>query len=247
MSTAGSDPRMPGPAGLAPAPLLRGRDSAATKERLLDAAERLFAEHGFKGTSVRAVTRAAGVSVSAANYHFGSKEALLHATLNRVIEPVNQARLARLDGLEAQAADGAVPLEAILDAFLRPAIEGRAQPAGTARFRQVAALLYSDPPELAAALRRDYFGPLLARFLRALRRSLPDRDPGELAIAFEFTVALMVHVISGQLDNSGLLLHEVGIDLGEEGGLGDEEILQRMIRYAGAGLRAVGATREASA
>ncbi len=169
MTTAGSDPNPPRSApGLAPEPLSRGRDGAATKERLLDAAELLFAERGFKGTSVRAVTRAAGVSVSAANYHFGSKEALLHATLSRVIEPVNRARLGRLDALEAQSGDRAAPIEAILDAFLRPTIERRAQPGGPARFRHITALLYADPPELAAALRRDYFGPLLARFLRAL-------------------------------------------------------------------------------
>ena len=69
------------PGDLAAGP--RRRDSEDTKERLLDAAERLFAERGFEGASLRAVTQAAGTSVSAANYHFGSKEALLGRTLLR--------------------------------------------------------------------------------------------------------------------------------------------------------------------
>ncbi len=102
---------------------VEGRD---TKERLLAAAERLFAERGFEGASLRAVTQAAGTSVSAANYHFGSKQALLRATLRRRVEPMNRLRLERLDALEAAAAGAPLSLEALLDAFLRPAFEVRA-------------------------------------------------------------------------------------------------------------------------
>lgn len=214
----------------------RGRDAAATKERLLDAAEALFAERGFEGTSMRAVTQAAGVSVSAANYHFGSKEALLKATLGRVIEPVNRVRLERLDRLEHLASrDGALALEAVLDAFLRPAIEARAAgDAEPSRLRHVAARLYSDPPELVLALKREYFEELALRFIDALGRALPGRDRGELEIAFEFTVAMMVHVIAGQLA-SGPLSSEHDFDRPE----GREALLEQMIRYAAAGLRAV--------
>ena len=83
----------------------KARDSRDTKERLLDAAERLLAEHGYEGTSLRAVTQAAGTSVSAANYHFGSKEELLRATLLRRVEPMNRRRLACLDDLEHAAGE----------------------------------------------------------------------------------------------------------------------------------------------
>ena len=226
---------------------LRGRDSAATKERLLDSAEALFAERGFEGTSMRAVTHAAGVSVSAANYHFGSKEALLRATLWRVIEPINRARFECLDALEQAApGDTSLTLEAILDALLRPAVAGRRAPGmGPARYRQVAARLYSDPPDLVSSLKREYFAELLERFVAALQRALPGRPIDELRMALEFTVAVMVHVISGQLgasrrepEGGGQLLSadetanaEVEVD--------DEEILRRMIRYAAAGLRSI--------
>jgi AcrR family transcriptional regulator len=47
-----------------------------TRERILDAAERLFAECGFAGTSIRDITEAAAVNLSAVNYHFQSKENL---------------------------------------------------------------------------------------------------------------------------------------------------------------------------
>ena len=152
--------------------VVEGRD---TKERLLEAAERLFAERGFEGASLRAVTQAAGTSVSAANYHFGSKEALLRATLRRRVEPVNRLRFERLDALEAGGAP--LSLEAVLDAFLRPAFEVRAaHQDGTAHYRQIAARLYSDPPELVSELKRELFRPVFERFFAALQRVLPDHS-----------------------------------------------------------------------
>jgi AcrR family transcriptional regulator len=212
----------------------RGRE---TKERLLDAAEGLFAERGFGGTSLRAVTQAAGASVSAANYHFGSKEALLRATLLRRVEPVNRRRFERLDALERAAGGQPLRLEAILEAFLRPLFEERAtSPEAPARHRQVAARLYSDPPQLVAALKHELFASVSARFLDALARAIPGKTRGEIALAFQFTVGVMVHVISGHLE--GL----PGIqDLGAEGGGGgpsDEVLLAHVIAYVAAGLRA---------
>ena len=54
-----------------------------TKTRILDAAERLFAQDGIKATSLRAITEAAAANLAAVNYHFGSKEALVHAVYGR--------------------------------------------------------------------------------------------------------------------------------------------------------------------
>ena len=80
--------------GEAPSTATPHRDSKRdTKQRLLDAAELLFATHGFEGTSMRAITQAADTSLSAANYHFGSKQALIEAALVRRIEPLNRRRL----------------------------------------------------------------------------------------------------------------------------------------------------------
>ena len=64
----------------------------ATKDRILDAAESLFMEHGFEATSLRSITAAAGVNLAAVNYHFGSKEELFQAVLTRRLDPMNQER-----------------------------------------------------------------------------------------------------------------------------------------------------------
>src|SRR5207253_96136 len=70
--------------------------SAATQEKILDAAEALFMEHGFEATSLRQITAAAGVNLAAVNYHFGSKEELFQAVLTRRLDPMNQERVALL-------------------------------------------------------------------------------------------------------------------------------------------------------
>jgi AcrR family transcriptional regulator len=201
-----------------------------TKERLLDAAERLFAERGFEGTSMRAVTQAADASVSAANYHFGSKEALLQAALVRRLEPLNRRRLEALDALEA-AGGAAVPVEALLEAFLRPGFEAQWD-AGDGRppLRNIAAQLYADPHEMVAALKVDLFVPVITRFIDALARALPDRSRDELVLDFQFCIGLLVHVIGGH----------ARIDRKSEGPppLPDERVLQRMVSFTAAGLRA---------
>ena len=208
-----------------------GRDASETKERLLAEAARLFAERGYAATSMRAVTQAAGVSVSAANYHFGTKEALLLATLGRTIGPVNQARIEALDALERDAAASPPSLEQVLEAFLEPAVRGRDQASGQDRFRELAARLYSDPPHVVAAFKEENFGPLSQRFTAAFQRAVPDRDPREVAVAFHLIVGMMVHVISGQLE-LGNLAFESGTALPD-----DDELLAEMIRFGAAGLR----------
>ena len=80
-----------------------------TKNRILDAAERLFADFGYKATSLRDITSEAGVNLASVNYHFGSKEALLAALLERNFAPVNRRRIELLDALEAST-DGATDL-----------------------------------------------------------------------------------------------------------------------------------------
>jgi len=64
----------------------------STKDRILGAAEELFAQHGFAGTSLRQVTTRADVNIAAVNYHFGSKENLVNEVFRRRIDGVMVAR-----------------------------------------------------------------------------------------------------------------------------------------------------------
>ena len=68
-----------------------------TKQRILDSAERLFAEYGFAGVSLRTIIADAKVNLAAIHYHYRSKEALFDAVILRRLEPINRERLELLD------------------------------------------------------------------------------------------------------------------------------------------------------
>ena len=104
-----------------------GARSQPTRERILDAAERLFAQRGFHGVSIRDITGEAGVDVALANYHFGSKHGLLEAVFARRAEELNTERLARLDAVLATGRRKAPTLEEIIDAFTHPLLDRSAR------------------------------------------------------------------------------------------------------------------------
>jgi AcrR family transcriptional regulator len=96
-----------------------GRPS--TREKLLDTAESLFADHGLGGVSLRAINAEAGLSPAALHYHFGTQRALVEALLERHMPQLMERRGALLDEI----ADGARPTttRGILSALVRPQVE----------------------------------------------------------------------------------------------------------------------------
>ena len=101
-------------------------DPATTAERLLDAAEVLFAERGIDAVSVRAVNAAAGANVAAVHYHFGSKDALLDAVLRRRMDALGERRRAMLASLPDCARRPTVP--AVVEALVVPLAELQRRP-----------------------------------------------------------------------------------------------------------------------
>ncbi|MFC1415060.1 TetR/AcrR family transcriptional regulator [Streptacidiphilus cavernicola] len=150
-----------------------------TRTKILDAAERLFAEHGYRGTSVRAITDLAGANLAAVGYHFGSKADLLAAVARRAFEPVTAAQRTGLDELLARTPDP--PVAALVEAFAGPLFDG--MPAGDesgARTSRLIMMIISDPADEA----RSWTGPdedtVRERYLAAFTRALPDLAPQEL-------------------------------------------------------------------
>jgi AcrR family transcriptional regulator len=76
----------------APANDLPETVEAATKAAVFNAAERLFALHGFQNVSVRDITAEAGVNLASVNYHFGSKDALLFEIFRRRTGELNRGQ-----------------------------------------------------------------------------------------------------------------------------------------------------------
>jgi len=172
-------------------------NDTATRQSLLDAAEKLFVERGFNRASVRAITEAAGANVASVNYHFGSKLELIKAVIARRVAPLNAERLQRL----AECQGSRDPrLEEVIRAFVEPAVN---LPSGGAERETLARLLgmaFSQPgPELRTVL-LDLFGPVVDRFTAVLTSILPGSDSQQIFWRFHFMIgALSFTVALGDL------------------------------------------------
>ncbi|MEZ4217806.1 MAG: TetR/AcrR family transcriptional regulator [Myxococcota bacterium] len=153
---------------------------ADTRTRILDRAERLFAESGFEGVSLREVGRAARVNSAAVHYHFGSREALVEAVVLRRMEAVQRRRRELLDALVAEGAARSV--RRLLGVLVDPLVELvlREPRAGRAYVRLLARL-YADRKADAYALAMRHFGEVHTELGHHLARALPDVPPPVLA------------------------------------------------------------------
>ena len=167
-----------------------------TKDRILDAAEQLFADLGFSTTSLRDITSEAGVNLASVNYHFGSKEALLTAVLARRIAPINELRLQRLDEVERAAGSMGPAMEDILRAFIAPPFEMKAACGdGDRKFVRLLGRVHVETNEEFRTAFIDQFMTVFSRFIEASQRVLPDIEPNEITARFWFIVGAMAHTM----------------------------------------------------
>jgi len=201
-----------------------------TKTRLLDAAEELVANKGFDATSLRAITTAAGVNLAAANYHFGSKEALVAAVFKRRVEPVNRQRLERLTALEAEYGDSPVPLPSILDAFLAPAFRYLAGTRGAETLLRLHGRLHAEPGECWFAIFLELFREVAERYTAALGKALPALPRDEVVWRFQFMLGMLVYTMSQLRQIEHIICRPPGRD--------PQEITLRLVTFLEAGFLA---------
>jgi AcrR family transcriptional regulator len=175
-------------------PESRPSPSSKTRRDLLDAAERLFADFGVDRASLRSITRDAGANLAAVHYHFGSKEGLVRAVLNRRLAPLNQRRLELLGEAERRHG-GAPPVEEIVTSFVLPALEMVQKERGGHAFARFLGRTFSEPNEAIRSVILQEFGEIIERFTAALARALPELPPAEVYWRFHFMVGSMAHTV----------------------------------------------------
>ncbi|WP_280400315.1 TetR/AcrR family transcriptional regulator [Nocardia carnea] len=153
-----------------------------TDQRLVLAAERLFAERGIDAVSLRSVMAEAGANVASVHYHFGSKDALVEALISRRSEQLHARRAELLDAVEES---GTPDARALAEAFVRPVGE-LAAAGGTPWIRLVAGIMSSNHPALTRLT--EGFAPQARRFNDLLQRVAPETSPR--TIRFRLTQAM---------------------------------------------------------
>ena len=165
---------------------------ADTRERLLAAAERLFAADGYAKVSVRAIAAAAGVNWSLLGYYFRGKEGLLFEVYRRHCDTLNAERLKLL----TEARQGTLSLEAVIEAFVRPALAETQSVSGANAFSRLRAILAAEDSALLNQLVADNFDVSSRTFVAALQECLPDVPPDEMLWRFHFMLGTIYYSAS---------------------------------------------------
>ncbi len=174
-----------------------------TRDRILDAAETLFAQDGYAGVSVRQIMSQAGADVSLAYYHFKSKRDLFDQVMLRRAEHLNDIRLEALEAVEKRHPDDAPTVEEIIGAFTNPLLNLLATDHEEWKhyFRLVAQI--NNSPEWGGELMTRYFDPLVRRFIEALRKALPGCSDEDLYWSYHFLSGALTLTFAetGRIDN----------------------------------------------
>ena len=198
----------------------------STKDRILSAAEALFAEFGFVGTSLRQVTSRADVNLAAVNYHFGSKDNLVAEVFRRRMDEMSRARLEQLETTRQQSPGD---LEPVLRAFIEPALALSLERDGGAAFVRVLARAYAERNDRLRKFLSDNYGHVLREFSRAIAECLPQLEKESLYWRLEFLAGALTYAMA----DCGLLRRPDGDEPMHAQRAADE-----LVAFAAAGRRA---------
>lgn len=168
------------------------RPASDTREQLLAAAERLFAERGLGAVSVRMIAAEAGVNWSLVGYYFRGKDGLLAEVYRRHCTTLNRERLRQLD----EARRAGPRLESVIEAFVRPALAEIQGPDGQSQFSRLRAMLAAEDAPLFAQVVAENFDQSSRTFVAALRKCLPAVPRDEILWRLHFMLGTIYYSAS---------------------------------------------------
>ena len=168
----------------------------STKEKILNAAEVLFAEQGFSETSMRLITSVAEVNLAAVNYHFGSKKDLIQSVIDRFFIHFSGKVSIAFDDLEHQ---DDVSMREILDALMIPVIElDQERSHSASNFMRLLGRAYTESQGHLKVFLTEKYGHLQSQFTRLVHKANPDLDRNEVFWRLHFMLGTMVFAMAGQ-------------------------------------------------
>ena len=168
-----------------------------TKTRILDAAEILFAENGFKETSIHCLARKARVNQAAVNYHFGSKDALVEKVIERRLSMISQRRMEKLKQIKAVAQrQGCRPdVPTLLRAYIEPALILMEKTSGERYFLLIVGRALAEPDEAIRNIFIRQFEPSFQLLAELMQNALPDLPESVLRWRLHFAIGSLAHVM----------------------------------------------------
>ncbi|USD39226.1 MULTISPECIES: TetR/AcrR family transcriptional regulator [Ferrimonas] len=199
-----------------------------TKSRILDAAERLFAERGFADTSLRLITSKAEVNLASVNYHFGSKKELIQAVLARYLDQFMPASEAALSALENQPG---LTVHEIFDTLVQPLLSlDELRHRGSSIFLQLLGRGYIESQGHLRWFVTTHYGKPLELIVKLIHQVDNDIDDAELFWRLHFTLGTVVFTMA-----SFEALNDIAhADFEQDNNV--ESVIKRLIPYVAAGV-----------
>jgi AcrR family transcriptional regulator len=164
------------------------------KDRIIAAAEHVFAETGTEKATLRDITARAKVNVAAVSYYFGSKSDLVHSVFDRLSTRLNEQRTRDLDECLGEAKQAGQPpaLRSILEVFIRPYLEGKSG-------RLFARMILQHrlaPSEVTQKIISAHFDPMARRFIGAITEACPHVDAKVFFWRYVFMIGSVVYTVA---------------------------------------------------
>ncbi len=176
-------------------PNTRRQSSIKTRCRILDAAEELFAEVGYDGTSIRDVSEKAGVRLALVAYHVGSKETLFDQVIARRASVLAELRMKLLDEALERRSGAPLSVEEIVSCYMLPFVERSGHGGkGWSNYTHLVARL-ANAPQWDAVIGK-YYDPVARRFIAEFKRTLPILDELEILHRFSFMIGAMLAILA---------------------------------------------------
>jgi len=170
-----------------------GDSNKGVQDRLLDAAEVLFCEHGFEGASIRDIAAIAKCNIASVNYYFGGKEKLYEEVWRRHLIPMRDARIASIENVMSQS-EGQPRLEEVLrafaDTFVGPMIEKSARQLGILMARE-----WIDRRLPANMFLDDVVRPTMTAMQKALVKACPGLDESKVPLVVLSLTGQLTHIV----------------------------------------------------
>ena len=204
-----------------------------TVDRILDAAEELFAERGFAETSLRMITSKAGVNLAAVNYHFGSKNALIQSVFARFLTPFSATLEAEFDELEARPGERAPSVEEILGALTGSAVRmPQRNDRGISIFMRLLGLAYTQSQGHLREFLEDEYRDIFTRFMGLLKQATPELSSVDRYWRIQFMLGATAFTMSSSDALRDILQAKKGVETPIQ------EIAARLIPFLAAGMQA---------